>query len=78
MHNDPEGLKVWTTLHAEWHRTHQAVKTLSTEIRRKQIDAASGHSHQATERELIELERLERLESRLSAEMDEFVTNRLA
>lgn len=77
MHNDPEGLKVWTMLRAEWHRTHQAVKTLSTEVCRKQINAASGHSHQATERELIELERLERLESRLSTEMDDFVTSRL-
>ena len=77
MHNDPEGRKMWKALHDQWQETQQRAVELRAQITTKQIACAGGRGADPTTAELEELDRLERLATRMSVEMDNFVSIRL-
>lgn len=78
MARDTEGLKMWKALYAQWQETQQQAFSLRRLVTTKQINFASGHGPDKTAAELDEVDRLERLATKLAVEMNNFVTNRMS
>lgn len=78
MHNDSEGRKMWKALHDSWQETQQKAVLGRARLVDKQIACAAGKGPDPTDVEIEAVEKVERLATKLSVEMDNFVMNRLA